>query len=74
MIVAAALGGGAWWISRKAKKANAERTAAIARVVDEDVTSYGEAVARLDVDDPRLDDAGRADAQRALDSYERPRC
>lgn len=69
-VVAAAIGGGAWWISRRAKKANAERTAAIARVVDEDVTSYGEAVARLDVEDPRLDDSGRADAQRALDSYE----
>ena len=69
-LVVAAIGGGAWWISRKAKKANAERTAAIARVVDEDVTSYGEVVAQLDVEDPRLDDAGRADAQKALDSYE----
>ena len=63
--------GGAWWAVRKAKKANAERTAAVRRTVDEDVTSFGEEVVRLDVDDPRLDDAGRADAQRALDSYER---
>lgn len=69
-VIAAAIGGGAFWLSRKAKRANAEKTAAIQRVVDEDVTSYGEAVARLDVDDPRLDDSGRADAQHALDSYE----
>ena len=40
------------------------------RTVNEDVTSYGEVVADIDVDDPRLDDAGRADAQRALDAYE----
>ena len=66
----AAVAGGAFYVSRKNKKANAERTAAVQKTVFEDVTAYGEDVARLDVDDPRLDDAGRADAQAALDAYE----
>jgi hypothetical protein len=67
---AAVVGGGAWWIRRRNQRANAERTEAVQRTVFEDVTSYGEDVAHVDVRDPRLDDAGRADAQRALDAYE----
>jgi len=55
---------------RKNLRVTAERTAAVQRTVNEDVTSYGDAVAAIDVADPRLDDAGRADAQRALDAYE----
>jgi hypothetical protein len=65
------VGGGGYWLYRRSKKATAERTAAVRRTVDEDVTAYGELVARVDVDDPRLDDEGRADAQRALDAYEK---
>ena len=67
---AALVGGGGYYVYRRNQKVTAERTAAVRRTVDEDVTSYGEVVARLDVDDPRLDDSGRADAQRALDAYE----
>jgi hypothetical protein len=67
---AAVVGGGSWLVYRRRKQANAERTEAVQRTVFEDVTSYGEDVAHIDVRDPRLDDAGRADAQRALDAYE----
>ena len=66
----AALGGGMWLAARSKRKRDAERTAAVRVTVDEDVTEFGEKVAALDVNDPRLDDAGRADAQRALDAYE----
>ena len=67
---AVVVGAGGYWFYRRSQKATAERTAAVRRTVDEDVTAYGELVSRLDVDDPRLDDEGRADAQRALDAYE----
>ena len=67
---AALVGGGAFVVYRRTKRVNAERTEAVQRTVFEDVTSYGEDVAHIDVRDPRLDDAGRADAQRALDAYE----
>ena len=67
---AALVGGGGYVLYRRQKKVTAERTAAVRRTVDEDVTSYGEVVAAINVDDPRLDDAGRAEAQRALDAYE----
>ena len=64
------IGGGGIFLYRRNQRVTAERTAAVQKVVDEDVTSYGELVAALDVDDPRLDDAGRVDAQRSLDAYE----
>jgi len=64
------VGGGGLLLYRRAKRKVAGQTAAVRATVDEDVTSYGEVVAALNVDDPRLDEAGRADAQRALDAYE----
>ncbi len=57
-------------LSRKAKKANAERTAAVRRTSTRTSRRTARSWRGIDVDDPRLDEAGRADAQRALDSYE----
>jgi len=67
---AALLGAGGFYAYRRTQKVNAAKTAAVKRTVFEDVTAYGEKAALINVEDPRLDDAGRADAQRALDSYE----
>lgn len=46
--------------------------AAVRKVAEEDVTRFGEELQRLDVDvlTASLDEAGRQDYQRALDSYE----
>lgn len=56
----------------KAKKRNAEATAAVRKTLDEDITAFGEALDALDVnlDDPRLGDEGQADLSAALDQYE----
>ena len=56
---------------RRSRKKQALQLAAVRTTVDEDVTEYGERLAALDVRDPDMDDAARADMQRALDSYDR---
>jgi hypothetical protein len=52
--------------------ADAERFAEVRTAAEEDVTRLGEDVAGLDLDlaDPRLDEATRADYRRALDAYD----
>ena len=67
---AATLGGLFWFRGRKRKETQAQ-LAAVRTVVDEDVTQYGEEVMKLDVNDPRLTDEGRAHAQNALDLYDK---
>lgn len=64
VIVAVAL-----WARRKSRAAQAQRIAALRGVLDKDVTQLGERLGAFDLTDPRLDDAGRADLQKALDSY-----
>ena len=57
------------WARRKSRAAQAQRIAALRSVLDKDVTQLGEQLGAFDLTDPRLDDAGRADLQRALDAY-----
>lgn len=57
------------WSRRRSRAAQAQRIAALRGVLDADVTQLGERLGAFDLTDPRLDDAGRADLQRALDSY-----
>ena len=45
-VVAAAIGGGGFWLAARPRRPTPSSTAAIQRMVDEDVTSYGEVVAR----------------------------
>ena len=59
------------WARRRSAAAQAKRISAIRGVLDEDVTALGERLGGFDLTDPRLDDAGRADLQKALDSYSR---
>lgn len=54
---------------RKQNAVIAGRVNELRAIVDEDITQFGERLARFDVGDPRLDDAGRAQLQRALDGY-----
>jgi hypothetical protein len=56
---------------RRGRKKQQLQLASVRRTIDEDVTEYGERLAALDVRDPDMDDAARADMQRALDSYDR---
>lgn len=56
---------------RAARRSRAKQLVTIRGTLDEDVTSLGEQLAAFDVADPRLDDAGRADLQAALDAYSR---
>jgi len=42
----------------------------VRRAINEDVTEYGERLAKFDVSGSTLDEAGREDLQRALDDYE----
>lgn len=56
---------------RRSRKKQALALAAVRTTVDEDVTEYGERLAALDLRDPDMDDAARADMQRALDGYDR---
>ena len=58
-----------WWARRRSRAAQAQRIAALRGVLDQDVTQLGERLGAFDLTDPRLDDAGRADLQRALDAY-----
>ena len=57
------------WARRKSRAAQAQRIASLRGVLDKDVTQLGERLGAFDLTDPRLDDAGRADLQRALDAY-----
>jgi hypothetical protein len=56
---------------RRSRRRQQVQLAAVRVTIDEDVTEYGERLGALDLDDPDLDDAGRADLRRALDSYDR---
>ncbi|MFD7631428.1 hypothetical protein ACFV7Q_36385 [Streptomyces sp. NPDC059851] len=70
-------GGGAYALVRRSRKRKeeAEREAVekLRKVVDEDITAFGEELDRLDFHpaEPAADDAMRADYSRALDSYEK---
>jgi hypothetical protein len=57
------------WARRRSRAAQVQRIAALRGVLDQDVTQLGERLGSFDLTDPRLDDAGRADLQRALDAY-----
>jgi uncharacterized membrane protein YgcG len=57
------------WVRRRNRAAQAARIASLRGVLDKDVTQLGERLGAFDLTDPRLDDAGRADLQRALDAY-----
>lgn len=70
LAVIVVLGGvGFYFLRRRGKKQQAERLDAVRAVLNEDVTDLGERLGSFDLTDPRLDDAGRADLQKALDSY-----
>ena len=70
-VIAALVVIGIIWMRRRSKAAQAARVAAMRGVLDEDVTALGERLGAFDLSDARLDDAGRADLQKALDSYAR---
>jgi hypothetical protein len=77
LVVVVLLAGGGLLLLRRARKARAARERArldeVRRVVDEDITAFGEELDRLDFSpaDPAADDAMRADYAHALDAYER---
>jgi len=52
------------------RRRQALQLAQVRRAIDEDVTEYGERLARFDVAGRALDDASREDLKRALDDYE----
>ncbi|MFZ4486513.1 MAG: hypothetical protein ACOYO9_08000 [Candidatus Nanopelagicales bacterium] len=52
------------------RRRQALQLAQVRRAIDEDVTEYGERLARFDLRSNTLDEAGRDDLQRALDDYE----
>lgn len=54
---------------RVARKRRALWAAQMRELLDEDITELGERLGRFDLEDPRLDDAGRDQLQHALDSY-----
>jgi hypothetical protein len=54
---------------RRHNAITASRVNELRAIVDEDITQFGGRLARFDVNDPRLDDDGRAQLQRALDDY-----
>lgn len=58
---------------RRQRRVAAQQLAAVRTTVDRDVTEYGERLASFDVKDPAMDEAARADVQRALDDYDRAR-
>jgi hypothetical protein len=77
LVVIVLLAGGGFLLYRRARKARTDRERArldeLRRVVDEDITAFGEELDRLDFTpaDPAADDAMRADYAHALDAYER---
>ncbi len=58
---------------RRRRRIAAKQLVAVRSTVDRDITEYGERLAALDLADPDMDDAARADVQRALDDYDRAR-
>lgn len=56
---------------RRSRRKRAAELVAVRATVDADITEYGERLAALDLRDPDMDDAARADLQRALDGYDR---
>ncbi|AKH82531.1 membrane protein [Streptomyces sp. CNQ-509] len=76
-VVLLLLVGAVLFVRQRARLRDAERArtelARLRTVVDEDITAYGEAMARIAFDpaDPAADDAMRADYQKALDAYEK---
>jgi hypothetical protein len=52
------------------RKQQVLQLAQVRKTIDEDVTEYGERLARFDTSDPDFDEDTRADLQRALDDYE----
>ncbi|KWX01339.1 putative membrane protein [Carbonactinospora thermoautotrophica] len=72
VLVLGGVGMFAWRRSQRTKeRLRAAELAKVRRVVDEDITAYGEELHRLEFDPARVDEATRADYQRALDLYER---
>jgi hypothetical protein len=75
--IAIVVGGGGYAVFWRSRKVRAERERAglekVSKVVDEDITAFGEELDRLDFkpDDPSADDPMRGDYSHALDSYER---
>jgi hypothetical protein len=61
------------FVIRRQRRTAARQLAAVRSTVDRDVTEYGERLAAVDLQDPDVDDAARADLQRALDDYDRAR-
>ena len=55
----------------RARKRAKLQLAEVRAAVDQDVTEFGERLARFDITDPDFDDQARADLQRALDDYDR---
>ncbi len=56
---------------RSSRRRTATQLAAVRSTIDADVTTYGEQLGTLDLDDPDMDDAARGDLQQAFDSYDR---
>jgi len=55
----------------RARKRAKLQLSEVRAAVDQDVTEFGERLARFDITDPDFDDQARADLQRALDDYDR---
>lgn len=71
--VAAAVG---LWLVRRSRRPAPRSNAGVARLRDllsDDITVIGEQLARVDAQDPRLGDLGRAQLGAALDAYDRAR-
>lgn len=58
---------------RRQRRQAARQLATVRTTVDRDITEYGERLAAVDMTDPQMDGAARADLQRALDDYDRAR-
>lgn len=71
LVIALIAGVVIFFLVRRSRRTKARELAQMRGVLDEDVTSLGERLGSFDLTDPRLDDAGRADLQKALDSYSR---
>ena len=70
LVVLVVLGGiGFVFLRRRGKKQQAQRLDTVRAVLNEDVTELGERLGSFDLTDSRLDEAGRADLQKALDAY-----
>ena len=55
----------------RARKRAKLQLAEVRTAVDQDITEFGERLARFDITDPDFDAEARADLQRALDDYDR---